>query len=270
MRGAIRPASGAITIGARVHGVVRTAASQGEAPCTTCMYWMSRKIAPKVPKLKPKPAMLVTVKLRSRNNRIGTRGADVRACQATNPVRSAMPATSSAMTPNDPQPSSLPRTIAWTSRTTLGAIMTAPRRSSRTRAPRSLRRAQSAKGMARIAIGTFSQKIACQFQPSMIAPPTSGPTATPRPETPPQIPIASGRRSGATPPESSASDRGKMPAPPSPWTARATISCDGSVLRAANTEPIPNTAIPIAKTVRRPYRSPRADARRIAPAKASV
>ena len=49
-----------------------------------------------------------------------------------------------------------------------------------------------------IATGTLIQKIACQFQPSMIAPPTSGPTATPRPEMPPQMPMASGRRAGAT------------------------------------------------------------------------
>ena len=39
-------------------------------------------------------------------------------------------------------------------------------------------------------IGTFSQKIHCQSRPSTTAPPTTGPTATPRPLMPPQIPIA--------------------------------------------------------------------------------
>ena len=42
--------------------------------------------------------------------------------------------------------------------------------------------------------GTLIQKMACQFQPSTTAPPISGPTATPRPAMPPQMPMASGRR----------------------------------------------------------------------------
>ena len=67
-----------------------------------------------------------------------------------------------------------------------------------------------------MATGMLIQKIACQFQPSMTAPPTSGPTATPRPEIPPQMPIASGRRAGATPPAMRASDSGSTPAPPKP------------------------------------------------------
>ena len=96
-----------------------------------------------------------------------------------------------------------------------------------------------------IATGTLIQKIACQFQPSITAPPTSGPTATPRPEMPPHRPIASGRRSGATPPAMSASESGMTAAPPKPCRARAAISWPGSVLSAASTEPMPKTAMPI-------------------------
>ena len=48
------------------------------------------------------------------------------------------------------------------------------------------------------------------------------------------------------------------------------MSWAGSVLSAASTEPMPKTAMPIANTVRRPKRSPSAEAMRIALANASV
>ena len=48
------------------------------------------------------------------------------------------------------------------------------------------------------------------------------------------------------------------------------MSCVGSVLSAASTLPRPNTAMPIMKTVRRPKRSPSAEATRMALANASV
>ena len=57
-----------------------------------------------------------------------------------------------------------------------------------TRAPRA-----AAAGARRRATGTLSQKIACQLTPSTTAPPMTGPSATPRPETPPQMPIAAAR-----------------------------------------------------------------------------
>ena len=37
-------------------------------------------------------------------------------------------------------------------------------------------------------IGTLSQKIQCHENPSTTAPPTTGPSATPNPETPDQMP----------------------------------------------------------------------------------
>ncbi len=70
--------------------------------------------------------------------------------------------------------------------------------------------------MAMMPTGTLIQKMPCQFQPAMTAPPISGPAATPRPAMPPQMPIASGRRLGSTEPASSESDSGMMPAPPRP------------------------------------------------------
>ena len=51
------------------------------------------------------------------------------------------------------------------------------------------------------------------------------------------MPIASGRRSGATPPEMRARESGSTPAAPNPCSARAAMSWAGSVLSAAKTDP---------------------------------
>jgi hypothetical protein len=47
-----------------------------------------------------------------------------------------------------------------------------------------------------IPIGTLTQKIQCHDTPWVMAPPTTGPTATARPPMPPHAPSASGRFSG--------------------------------------------------------------------------
>ena len=78
-RGAMMPAIGATNIGARVHGVVCTAASSGVEPCTTCMYWIRMNTAPNVPKLNAKPTTFVSENERSRKSRSGMSG-DFGAC----------------------------------------------------------------------------------------------------------------------------------------------------------------------------------------------
>ena len=108
--------------------------------------------------------------------------------------------------------------------------------SARTRAPKLFGRASSTSGTAMMPTGTLSQKIACQFQPSTTAPPISGPSATPRPAMPPQMPIAAGRSRSLTEPASRVSDSGMSAAAPTPWMARATMSIHGSVLRALSAE----------------------------------
>ena len=231
---------------------------------------MRRNTAPNVPKLKAKPTTFVTEKDRSRNNRSGTRGERVRSCQPTNAITRREPSASSPTTDAESHPSSLPRTIACTRASTPPPARTAPTTSMRARSPNALGRAHRASGIARTATGTLSQKIACQFHPSMTAPPTSGPTATPRPEMPPQMPMARGRRSGATAPLRRARDSGMTPAAPSPWTARAAINWAGSTLSAASTDPTPKATMPTTNAVRRPKRSPRAEAMRMRLAKASV
>ncbi len=109
-------------------------------------------------------------------------------------------------------------------------------------------------------IGTFSQKIHCQEKPSTTAPPTTGPSATPSPETPDQMPSASPRFSTAKASLSSVSESGVMTAPPRPWKARAAISASVLGASAAAAEESVKTPIPTANTRRLPNRSPSAAA----------
>ena len=125
-------------------------------------------------------------------------------------------------------------------------------------------------GAATSATGTLSQKIACQLTPSTTAPPITGPSATPSPETPPQIPMASGRIAAGTAAASRVSESGMTAAAPRPWTARAAISAPGLLLSADAMEATVNSVSPPSITRRRPHRSPSVAAGSMKVAKASV
>ena len=80
--------------------------------------------------------------------------------------------------------------------------------------------------------GTFTQKTADHEKCSTRNPPRSGPMARPRPEMPAQMPMAWGsclRGKAATMIES---ESGFRSAPPTPWIARAPISCVSDWARA--------------------------------------
>ena len=121
-----------------------------------------------------------------------------------------------------------------------------------------------------IATGTLSQKIACQLTPSTTAPPTTGPSATPRPDTPPQIPIAIGRSLVGTAAASRVSDSGMMAAAPRPWNARAVIRAPLVVLSAEPMEAAVKSTTPASIIRRRPRRSPSVAAGSMNVANASV
>jgi hypothetical protein len=101
------------------------------------------------------------------------------------------------------------------------------------------------------------QKIQCQETPLITAPPTSGPMATPRPLTPPQMPSAIPRRAGGTASESSVSVSGSTIAAPSP-SARAAISASVLADTAAPALAAVKIVRPTANIRRRPSRSPSA------------
>ena len=155
-------------------------------------------------------------------------------------------------------------------RKTAPPIIRVPRRSRRCRRPNDSDTANHRSGPATTATGTFSQKIACQLTPSTTAPPITGPSATPRPDTPPQMPMAMGRMATGTDAASRVSDNGITAAAPMPWTVRARISAPDEVLRADAIEATVNRVSPASITRRRPQRSPSVAAGSMNVANASV
>ena len=258
MRSTYAPAIGAISIGMAVQGSVATPARSGEYPCTSCRYWVSRKIEPNMPKYISSDAAFDAAKARLRKKRIGSIGADVRSSQATKLATSTAPAPSATRIWGSVQPSVLPRTSPQTIPNSPLLTSASPGMSRERSGPWLSRSRVAASGSTASPMGTFSQKIHCHEMPSTTAPPTSGPMATPSPLIADQNPSARPRRSTGTASDSSVSVSGSTIAPPNPCAARAAISQLTSGARAAAADDAVNTARPITNMRRRPNRSPSA------------
>ncbi len=125
----------------------------------------------------------------------------------------------------------------------------------------------AARGIIAMPMGTFSQKIHCQDSPSVTAPPSTGPAATPRPVTPPHTPMAMPRFSAGNASLIKVRVSGRSTAAPAPCTTRAVMSCPGPPARAAAAEARVKTASPTTYMRRRPNRSPSAAPGRVRQAK---
>ena len=85
--------------------------------------------------------------------------------------------------------------------------------------------------------------------------------ATPRPDTPAQMPMALARSAGSVKTlVRMDSVAGMISAPPMPMNARAPMRALAEPLKAASTEPTPKMARPAVRAPRRPNLSPRAPA----------
>ena len=104
-------------------------------------------------------------------------------------------------------------------------------------------------------IGTLTKKIQRQFRPLVIAPPSTGPTATATPVTAPNAANATPRSRGVNAWASSASAVANMIAPPTPCSALASDRKSELCATPQSAEPSVKTTIPVAKTRRRPARS---------------
>ena len=100
--------------------------------------------------------------------------------------------------------------------------------------------------------GTFSQKIHCHEMPWITAPPTSGPSATPRPLTPDHTPSARPRRSEGTAELRIVRLSGATMPAPRPCTARAAINAPVVGASAAAADATVKMESPMTKTRRRP------------------
>ena len=106
--------------------------------------------------------------------------------------------------------------------------------------------------MATAPMGTLTKKIQRHPMALVMAPPTSGPTATAPPVTAPKIPKAVPRSFPWKAWAIRASEVANMMAPPTPCTARDRFSMSESVERPQVSEARENTASPTAKTIAAP------------------
>ena len=107
------------------------------------------------------------------------------------------------------------------------------------------------------------KKISRQDHASTSQPPSTGPSAVVSAEDPAQVPIARPRSPSGKCALMIARLLGTSSAPPIPCTARAAISTPAPGAIAQATDAAVKTATPIAKTRRRPNRSPAAPPTRI-------
>jgi hypothetical protein len=101
-------------------------------------------------------------------------------------------------------------------------------------------------------------------------PPNGGPSAAAAPPTAAQTLTAIARRAAGNAPSRRASDVGITRAAPTAWSTRKATSNGTDAASAQAAEPTVNTATPVRKTSRRPYRSARRPAGASSAANATV
>ena len=120
------------------------------------------------------------------------------------------------------------------------------------------RSTRAATGIRASPMGTLIQKIQCHEMPSTTAPPTIGPSATPVPLMPDQMPSAAPRRFSGKASASSVRVSGATIAPPTPCRARAATSAPVVGASAAAALDAVKSDRPMRNSRRRPKRSPSA------------
>src|SRR6476620_2011747 len=120
---------------------------------------------------------------------------------------------------------------------------------------------------AKITTGTFTRNTEPHQKWLSNHPPTIGPIAIPRPDTPAHIPIARPRSSAGKTLVRIDSVDGMISAPPTPIRARLAISALDVWEKADSVDPTPKITRPSASAFRRPYRSDRLPVVSSSPAK---
>ena len=200
---------------------------------------------------------LTTVKPRLRNSDSGTIGSGVRACQATNATSSSAAADQAAQHLAAGPAVAVAADQAEHDAEQAGGDQHDAERVEPAGAAAALP-GQRQQRQQHNPMGTLIQKIHCQDAYSVMPPPMTGPSATPRPPIAPHSPSARPRRSGAVTLASRVSVSGMTIAPPTPCTARAAISTPMLGASAAAALASGEHGQPDASSRRRPNRSPSA------------
>ncbi len=255
-----RPATGATSSGVIVHGRNRSPVPSGESPRAIWKYWLVTYAVAKIDAAIRNWVSDAAAKIREPNSDSGTIGAGATDSHAMNPASRHPPTTSATRTSGDVHPATGARSTPQTSDPMAPEAVTIPIGSSRVRGPYVSGRTRRTATAAARPSGTLTQKIQCQSRPWVTTPPTSGPDATPRPATPPQIPTTAPRRSAGKVEVSRVRPSGMTMAAPRPWTARKPMRTSrfGASPQAADASV--NSNSPATYVRRRPSRSPRAAA----------
>ena len=221
MRSERIPATGATKIGIAVQGKVRMPASAANSPAQPGRTGRAGRSLQRRRRTSQRHAVRGR-KPRLRKKRVGSIGVLVRDSHRTKPARSTAPAASEPTTVVLVQPSDW-AARSRTPRPQTGAASATPEgRASRwAHGSRAAPIRPRAPGPDRSAV---EPEDPLPGEPLDHRTPTTGPSATPRPETPDQMPSASPRLSAAKASLRSVRDSGVIAAAPSPCSARAAIS----------------------------------------------
>ena len=197
--------------------------------------------------------MLAPEKFLDRNRLKGIIGSSVRRSLTTKATSAPIPTTSGSITPRSVKPASAEEIRPYTTPPSPIVANAAPGMSSFLASGSLLSGTYLAvMSSTAMASGTFIRKAARHETFSTRNPPRTGPRAVVTPESPDHVPMAFPRSSSLNEALIIAREPGTSIAPPTPCTARATISISGLVESPHHTEASVKTITPKEKMRRRP------------------
>src|SRR3954451_4636225 len=253
-----RPASGGATIKTSAIGATRKPACSGVYPSTNCRYCVRKYREPNSAKKTRTIEMFAAVNRGFSKNVTSSIGWSLRSSQIANVARTTSAKPKPTIVCGDVHPCEGASMIAYTRLTSPTIDNTAPTGSSAlgwgSFESGTIRRPRIS---ATITTGTFTKKTEPHQKLARSQPPTIGPVAIPRPDTPAQMPIARPRScAGKTFVRIDRVD-GMISAPPTPMSARLAINALDVPENADSVEPARKITRPTASAFLRPYRSDR-------------
>ena len=238
-------------------GSSRRPACHGDAPSPAWKSCANRNRPPKSAAYIPIDASVAAENDRLRKKRNGSIGAGDRCCATTKTESAAMPPASAIATSGRAQPPPA-RMTAQTTPVSPTPLSTMPGTSMLRRGPWLSSSRRRARPTSATPSGMLIPKTHRQPSVSVRPPPTTGPSAAPRPPIAPHAPSTVPRRSAGVAAPSRVSATGAAIAAPPPCTALAATSIMIDGASTTPTEPAVNTASPTANIRRLPKRSPSA------------
>ncbi len=240
-------------------GTSASPATSGEYPNTNWSSCVNANSIPANAKFAVALAKLATEKRGLRKNPSSSIGCAHRISQSTKHASSTSAMANERSVATDPQPSFGAWMVAHTNADTATTESTTPSGSNRDASGfRDSGTAHHARPTTTTTNGTFTRNTEPHQNCESSSPPSTGPSASPRPATADHTPNARARSLGSVNTfVRTAIEVGMISAAPNPMIPRQTISAVALEENAATADAIPNTTRPTCSTMARPKRSPR-------------